>query len=863
MKIPAYSLPTVEPRPAPNAFQRVEEADALAMGAGAAVGLQRAGAALQRTGDMLGEQAVKMQVVENETNVNDTYANQFAPELRKIVREYGELQGKRAVEGYAPAEQRIQKLREDVRKGMPNPAQQQMFDQISRRDIDATLDRMSAYSASQKKAWEQTTHKSVLQNFVDDASDNFNDPKRIAQMRISGLAEIEGFGQQNGMDDETIKQQKRDFTSVLYAQVVQRMALRSPGAAQAYYDQVKGEISAEAKVSLERTIRREIEHQADRAKATLAIDRQNAAQSAQDYHAALEVGAVKATDEPPKELSRANLMRLYPNDPQRVDRMLSTVDAYRRKATLREQIMSAPADEIPKILETPGAKPGEPGFRAHATVQKELEGEAKRILDARAKVFKDILKGEMATTLGLFDRQDVDLDTWNARMLTAYKALTFMGGEKAAVEAMARLAGVAELGQAAQGIRQGDAAKSPLKQSEILEKVEKIIDGIPDDDGKFRGYVQGYIGKVIQERNQGLAAAPAEFAIKYNPAVASAYEAYRDADPANRAAAAQAYAQAMESALKNYGAAPDKRNAILPESMVASITERMTTPTEQDQNMTGYVKQLASEFGPYWPRVAAQLGKQRPELLLMAEANPASAVAQDLMRVMPLKMDELKKSVPNLSESSLRTNINSALGDLRSSLPGLHADPAYDGIRAAVEKLAVYYIGQGMDTSDAVKKASSPISQSYEFKVVNGGTVRIPKQSGEPAAIERGIRGFIANLSRVDLAPDWKLHYPGMSEDQARAFKLEAVRARAVAVTVGDQIQLFLKDPKGAAAMTPLTNYGQPILADFRTLSTMGTARTPRDYAPGSVRPPWMRDYAPGASEPDWYTPRTDVDRTK
>lgn len=853
-------MPTVEARAAPNALQRVEEADALAFGAGTAVGMQRVGAATQRAADLIGEQAVKLQVIENETNVNDTYANQFSPELRKIVRDYGGLQGKRAVEGYAPAEQRIQKLREDVRKSLPNPAQQQMFDTISRRDIDGTLDRMSAYSTSQRKAWEAQTHKSVLQNFVDDASDNFNDPKRIAQMRVSGLAEIEGFGQQNGLDDEAIKQQKRDYTSVLYAQVIQRMALKSPGAAQAYYDRVKGEISAEAKVSLERTIRREQEHQTALARTFLTQDRQNTAQSAQDYQAALEAGAVKPTDAPPKELTRENLTRLYPTDPQRVDRMLTTVDAWRRKAQLREQIMSAPADQIPGLISTPGAEPGTPGFKAQAMAQRELEGEAKRILDARAKVFKDVLKAEMAATLGVFDRQDVDIDTWNARMLQAYKALTFMGGEKAAVEAMGRLAGVADLGAAAQAIRQGDTAKSPLKQSEILEKVEKIIDGIPDDDGRFRGYVQGYIGKVIQERNSGLAAAPAEFAIKYNPAVAQAFEAYRASGAQDRAAAAQAYALAMQSALANYGVAPDKKYAVLPESMVATITDRLGN--SQDQNMAGYVRQLASEFGPHWPKVAAQLGTKRPELLLMAETNPTSAVAQDLLRIMPMKMEELKKSVPNLSESSLRTNINSALGDLRASLPGLHSDPAYDGIRAGVEKLAIFYIGQGMDTSEAVKKASSPISQSYDFKVINGGTVRIPKGMGDTASVERGIRSFIANMPRVDLAPDWKLYYPGMTEDQARAFKLQSVRARAVAFTVGDQVQFFLKDPSGSAAMTPLTNYGQPILSDFRTLSAMGAV------APGKQPPPREFGTTPGGAViPQGYRGsrvRTDdVDRTK
>lgn len=830
IRIPQYQL-QVEPRAAPNVAAR-EEASALSFGAGEAQALQRAGAAVARGGDLLAEHAIKFQVIQNETNVNDVFANQFAPELRKIKREYSNLQGKRAVDAFGETEQRIEKVRTGMRDALPNPEQQRMFDKISRAQTDQDLGAMSNYAATQNKAWKKQTHLSMLQNFVDDASDNMGNPNLINRALKSGLTEIEAFAQENGEDEETLKQAKRNFSTVLHSQVINRMALRSPGAAQAYYEKVKGDLSGEAKVTIERTIRREAEHQEQRAKVNLSIDRGNTGQSLQDYQAGLDSGAVKPTDPPPKEASRENLTRLYPRDPQRVDRILTTVEAWRRKAELTNRILTAPSAQIPAIVTEPGVEPGTPGFKAHAMIQRDLTKTAEAILKNRAEFAKEQIKADMRMTLGVFNSENVDLETWNQRMLQTYRQIEFLAGKDAALATMQKMDAAARAGQELQSIRQGDVGKAQLKASELTEHVERIIDGIPDADGKLAAYFTGIVKKTMDERNQGLTDAPAEYALKYNPAVRAAQQAYLQtpaADPEARARAFQSFAQTMQTALDQYGVAADKKYRLLPEGMVASITDKLTN-AGPDQSMARYVKELSRMAGPYWPKVASQLGEKRPELMLMAEASPDSAVAQDLLKILPVDAKELRAKAPNLNESSLRTNINRELGDLRASLPGLQADREYSGLWSGVEKLAIFYIGQGMDADDAVKKAASPITQNYEFRTINGGTVRIPKSAGDPGAIERGIRSFTSNLYRVDLEADWKVYYPGMTEEAARAFKLQAVRARAVAVTVGDQVQFYLKDPNGSAAMVPLRNYGQPIIATFSDI--LATTPPPRRHRP-------------------------------
>lgn len=259
MRIPTYSLPTVAPQAAPQAFQRVETATPEAFGEGPAIGIGRIGAAVARAGDMLGAQAVKLQEVENETAVNDTYANRFSPAVRDVVNEVRGLQGKAAVEAFEPAKQRIEKIREETRKDL-NPTAARMFDQLTRRHVDLELDRIAGHAAAQKRVWRTQTHESTLKNYLDEASDKFNDPGHVERLIRSGRAEIEAYAVEAGHDAETVKQRERAFSSAVRGNVVDRLLNASPGAAQAYYKAHLGEFDAADKVRLERTIRARQEH---------------------------------------------------------------------------------------------------------------------------------------------------------------------------------------------------------------------------------------------------------------------------------------------------------------------------------------------------------------------------------------------------------------------------------------------------------------------------------------------------------------------------------------------------------------------------------------------------------------------------
>lgn len=138
------------------------------------------------------------QAIQDETNANDVYANKFSPAFRDMYQGYRQLQGKDAVDQMPAYVQKMQELRTQVRDSLPNPRQQKMFDEYSRRRVEMELDNMALHSNTQGKLWQIGTQRSNLQNDLNIVADAPDNPTSFADALELGRTHIYDYAKANG-----------------------------------------------------------------------------------------------------------------------------------------------------------------------------------------------------------------------------------------------------------------------------------------------------------------------------------------------------------------------------------------------------------------------------------------------------------------------------------------------------------------------------------------------------------------------------------------------------------------------------------------------------------------------------------------
>ena len=211
------------------------------------------GQTLGQAGNQLMQHAVLRQQLANETAVQDIYANSFSPQARAIVQNYMKLEGKDAEAQFPAFEQQINDLRNQTRESL-NPYQQKLFDARSTHRIEADLDGMARYAASQTKAWEWNTHNAVLGDLTAEAEANFNNPKRLQNIVERMDNETIDYSSKHGWSPDIFQYQRGQNQDKLWNAVIKRQALSDPvGAMKTYKDNVEmGRISGAAQGDLDK-----------------------------------------------------------------------------------------------------------------------------------------------------------------------------------------------------------------------------------------------------------------------------------------------------------------------------------------------------------------------------------------------------------------------------------------------------------------------------------------------------------------------------------------------------------------------------------------------------------------------------------
>jgi hypothetical protein len=170
--------------------------------------LQKFGKQGMAAGNTLENEAAALQQIVNETNVNDAYANRFDPAMRQKYSDFLKLRGKDAGAAFSDYRQQILDLARETGESLPNPAQQGLFDQISRPRISADLDGMARHAASQTVAWQNDTTGAMSDLYSRRIVDCRNDFDKVAgpagliqDIRLTNQAQSDLMGQDKAVAD--------------------------------------------------------------------------------------------------------------------------------------------------------------------------------------------------------------------------------------------------------------------------------------------------------------------------------------------------------------------------------------------------------------------------------------------------------------------------------------------------------------------------------------------------------------------------------------------------------------------------------------------------------------------------------------
>lgn len=306
---------------------------------------------------------------------------------------------------------------------------------------------------------------------------------------------------------------------------------------------------------------------------------------------------------------------------------------------------------------------------------------------------------------------------------TMREALDIYGPDQG-VQMFARAQGLVKLGKSMSGL--ADASDSDI--------AARLASMAPDpnrpetfaaNSASYQDLAQASEG-VMRERRRD----PVGWALSNNPDVNKAAREMQAAPRELQPQARQKYAQALVGAQARYGVRDPQ---ILSKDQAADLAIALSDPKSYE--FAG--ERLAEEqrsWGAYWPMVHRQIAKDIPPALDVIASGLPRQTSAIVARLAGTKLEDMRATVPSDTKRVVSDEINGTLDQFTRSLVMQSPD---DGratatlYRNEAEKLALHYVGQGMDPSTAARKAAGDIASSrYAFVeqkgYIRGGDSRTP-----------------------------------------------------------------------------------------------------------------------------------------
>lgn len=345
--------------------------------------------------------------------------------------------------------------------------------------------------------------------------------------------------------------------------------------------------------------------------------------------------------------------------------------------------------------------------------------------------------------------------------------------------------------------------------------------------------------QVVQQRQKD----PAAYLLKHSPDVAQAYNQMAtymsdpSADESQRQQAAQIYATKSLALQNQLGVAKPK---IVPETYAQQIVSSFYQQDNGGENAATQIEQQQQVWGPLFPKVMEQIGKDLPKEAQVIASGVPKDLAERLAATGKLKDEQLYTPLQKGQKAEIQSAVANELAPFAASLQGQAGGNAtYSTYYESAVRTAASYVLGGMDPGKAAEKvAKGIINDKYEFT----DTYRIPK-SLDTGAIKLGADAVMRSLS-----PDDLITLPGIAgvpDEENRRQLMDAISAGGQWVPNNDESGLSLT----LNGYRVLDKDGRPIMKTWEDLTEAGTSRAEAvRRLPGTVSSDGML-ILPGAGE--------------
>ncbi len=396
---------------------------------------------------------------------------------------------------------------------------------------------------------------------------------------------------------------------------------------------------------------------------------------------------------------------------------------------------------------------------------------------------------------------------------------------------------------------------SPSEQREALANLTPV----PGDGFDSAQERRKIFADAIAKAGKWLEEDPSGYALKNSPIVGGAYRELvstiqaQGARPEQIAYASNKYAQASYAEQTRLGVADPK---ILPNVMAEAEVASFNRETSNGDSMATRIAAKSQQWGKYWPDVYKQLAVEfkghLPDSFLTIPGLTSNAAKEEVARLDHVKLEDLKKQVPQSDVKSVEEKVQEALRPFAESMMANQTNSnLYQSVMAASIKMALVRVQRGQSVGNAVDAATSSFIGQFEYpSVASVNKYAVPK-SENVAQVTNGIRSVMAALPQQNIGAPPYGDQTGQRNDAelAREWK-EIVAANALWVTSGDQsglklfaigkdgrqypvntpsgaqVQYSWEDLRGMGAASPVSGPGSPI--DMRTRTRMQDAERAR-----------------------------------
>ena len=249
MKVPEYDSLQVAPNGLPQTYAQAPQMPDVA-----GTQAQAIGESAMKAGAAMADIARAMALDESKQQAKDADV-QFIPQLNDLLHNpdsgYLSTQGKKAVDGYKPTVDAMNKLRDQTLNTLPTQLARDMADQVLTDRINSAMNTVQSHASAQQNKWRVDTSEARASLSIQDSASNYHDPVAFEKSLGTAHTEAEEQGAVLGWSPEQVAVQRNKYTDQAYKAKYDAWKQDDPAAALADFQQSAKRLSPLVRDSVE------------------------------------------------------------------------------------------------------------------------------------------------------------------------------------------------------------------------------------------------------------------------------------------------------------------------------------------------------------------------------------------------------------------------------------------------------------------------------------------------------------------------------------------------------------------------------------------------------------------------------------